>query len=81
MSHITCAVVSEWISVDKDETGGPKGKSTMVSRVGHEYVKSVYLSFRYACFYTVQGVYVIVVVYPMICPAPVNTILVFCFIF
>uniref|UniRef100_A0A4W6F687 phosphatidylinositol-3,4,5-trisphosphate 5-phosphatase n=1 Tax=Lates calcarifer TaxID=8187 RepID=A0A4W6F687_LATCA len=32
----------EWISVDKDETGGPKGKSTMVSRVGHEYVKSVH---------------------------------------
>ncbi|KAM4565813.1 phosphatidylinositol 3,4,5-trisphosphate 5-phosphatase 2A isoform 1-T2 [Odontesthes bonariensis] len=30
----------EWISVDKDETGGPKGKSTMVSRVGHEYVKT-----------------------------------------
>ncbi|XP_035535742.1 phosphatidylinositol 3,4,5-trisphosphate 5-phosphatase 2A [Morone saxatilis] len=29
----------EWISVDKDETGGPKGKSTLVSRVGHEYVK------------------------------------------
>ncbi|XP_012714828.2 phosphatidylinositol 3,4,5-trisphosphate 5-phosphatase 2A [Fundulus heteroclitus] len=29
----------EWISVDQDETGGPKGKSTMVSRVGHEYVK------------------------------------------
>uniref|UniRef100_A0A3B4Y7B8 phosphatidylinositol-3,4,5-trisphosphate 5-phosphatase n=1 Tax=Seriola lalandi dorsalis TaxID=1841481 RepID=A0A3B4Y7B8_SERLL len=29
----------EWISVDKDETGGPKGKSMMVSRVGHEYVK------------------------------------------
>ncbi|XP_028275270.1 phosphatidylinositol 3,4,5-trisphosphate 5-phosphatase 2A isoform X3 [Parambassis ranga] len=29
----------EWISVDKDETGGPKGKSTMLSRVGHEYVK------------------------------------------
>nr|XP_046244725.1 phosphatidylinositol 3,4,5-trisphosphate 5-phosphatase 2A [Scatophagus argus]XP_046244726.1 phosphatidylinositol 3,4,5-trisphosphate 5-phosphatase 2A [Scatophagus argus] len=29
----------EWISVDKDDTGGPKGKSTMVSRVGHEYVK------------------------------------------
>ncbi|KAM6933414.1 phosphatidylinositol 3,4,5-trisphosphate 5-phosphatase 2A [Xenentodon cancila] len=29
----------EWISVDKDETGGPKGKSTMVSRTGHEYVK------------------------------------------
>uniref|UniRef100_A0A3Q3WFZ8 phosphatidylinositol-3,4,5-trisphosphate 5-phosphatase n=1 Tax=Mola mola TaxID=94237 RepID=A0A3Q3WFZ8_MOLML len=29
----------EWISVDKDETGGPKGKSTMVSRVGHDYVK------------------------------------------
>uniref|UniRef100_A0A8C2ZSK7 phosphatidylinositol-3,4,5-trisphosphate 5-phosphatase n=1 Tax=Cyclopterus lumpus TaxID=8103 RepID=A0A8C2ZSK7_CYCLU len=29
----------EWISVDKDETGGPKGKSNLVSRVGHEYVK------------------------------------------
>nr|XP_040031013.1 phosphatidylinositol 3,4,5-trisphosphate 5-phosphatase 2A [Gasterosteus aculeatus aculeatus] len=29
----------EWISVDKDETGGPKGKSTLVSKVGHEYVK------------------------------------------
>ncbi|KAF7219106.1 phosphatidylinositol 3,4,5-trisphosphate 5-phosphatase 2A [Nothobranchius furzeri] len=29
----------EWISVDNDETGGPKGKSTMVSRVGHDYVK------------------------------------------
>ncbi|KAI3353780.1 hypothetical protein L3Q82_005008 [Scortum barcoo] len=29
----------EWISVDKDETGGPKGKSTLVTRVGHEYVK------------------------------------------
>ncbi|KAK9520733.1 hypothetical protein VZT92_020603 [Zoarces viviparus] len=29
----------EWISVDKDETGGPKGKCTLVSRVGHEYVK------------------------------------------
>uniref|UniRef100_A0A3Q3WG06 phosphatidylinositol-3,4,5-trisphosphate 5-phosphatase n=1 Tax=Mola mola TaxID=94237 RepID=A0A3Q3WG06_MOLML len=32
----------EWISVDKDETGGPKGKSTMVSRVGHDYVKLVH---------------------------------------
>uniref|UniRef100_A0A674MPV4 phosphatidylinositol-3,4,5-trisphosphate 5-phosphatase n=1 Tax=Takifugu rubripes TaxID=31033 RepID=A0A674MPV4_TAKRU len=31
----------EWISVDKDETGGPKGKSTIVSRLGHEYVKSL----------------------------------------
>lgn len=31
---------SEWISVDKDETGGTKGKPTIVSRVGHEYVKS-----------------------------------------
>ncbi|XP_077467795.1 phosphatidylinositol 3,4,5-trisphosphate 5-phosphatase 2A [Stigmatopora argus] len=29
----------EWISVDKDETGIPKGKSTLSSRVGHEYVK------------------------------------------
>ncbi len=37
-----CFIVSEWISVDKDETGGPKGKSTLVSRVGHEYVKSVH---------------------------------------
>lgn len=35
-----CCIL-EWISVDKDETGGPKGKSTMVSRAGHEYVKSV----------------------------------------
>ncbi|XP_041849985.1 phosphatidylinositol 3,4,5-trisphosphate 5-phosphatase 2A isoform X2 [Melanotaenia boesemani] len=26
----------EWISVDKDDTGGPKGKPTMVSRAGHE---------------------------------------------
>uniref|UniRef100_A0A3B5PY47 phosphatidylinositol-3,4,5-trisphosphate 5-phosphatase n=1 Tax=Xiphophorus maculatus TaxID=8083 RepID=A0A3B5PY47_XIPMA len=34
----------EWISVDQDETSGPKGKSTMVSRVGHEYVKSVQLN-------------------------------------
>ncbi|CAF94205.1 unnamed protein product, partial [Tetraodon nigroviridis] len=30
----------EWISVDKDETGGPKGKSAILSRVGHEYIKS-----------------------------------------
>ncbi|RVE64636.1 hypothetical protein OJAV_G00127770 [Oryzias javanicus] len=29
----------EWISVDKDETGGPKGKSSVLSRTGHEYVK------------------------------------------
>ncbi|XP_068601758.1 phosphatidylinositol 3,4,5-trisphosphate 5-phosphatase 2A [Brachionichthys hirsutus] len=29
----------EWISVDKDETGGPKGKPNVVSRVGHEYIK------------------------------------------
>uniref|UniRef100_A0A672FY22 phosphatidylinositol-3,4,5-trisphosphate 5-phosphatase n=1 Tax=Salarias fasciatus TaxID=181472 RepID=A0A672FY22_SALFA len=29
----------EWISVDKDETGGPKVKSTLATRVGHEYVK------------------------------------------
>lgn len=28
--------------MDKDETGGPKGKSTLVSRVGHEYVKLVH---------------------------------------
>ncbi|XP_013863473.1 phosphatidylinositol 3,4,5-trisphosphate 5-phosphatase 2A isoform X2 [Austrofundulus limnaeus] len=27
----------EWISVDNDETCGPKGKSTMVSRAGHEH--------------------------------------------
>lgn len=41
--------VSEWISVDKDETGGPKGKSMLVSRVGHEYVKSVYSAFMIFC--------------------------------
>uniref|UniRef100_A0A667ZQB0 phosphatidylinositol-3,4,5-trisphosphate 5-phosphatase n=1 Tax=Myripristis murdjan TaxID=586833 RepID=A0A667ZQB0_9TELE len=29
----------EWISVDKDEAGGPKGKSTLPPRVGHDYVK------------------------------------------
>ncbi|XP_013769757.1 phosphatidylinositol 3,4,5-trisphosphate 5-phosphatase 2A isoform X1 [Pundamilia nyererei] len=29
----------EWISVDKDETSGPKGKSAVVCRSGHEYVK------------------------------------------
>lgn len=29
----------EWISVDKDETGGPKGKLTIHPRAGHEYVK------------------------------------------
>ncbi|KAM4628251.1 phosphatidylinositol 3,4,5-trisphosphate 5-phosphatase 2A [Polymixia lowei] len=29
----------EWISVDKDETGGPKGKSTLLPRTGHDYVK------------------------------------------
>uniref|UniRef100_A0A3P8Y1D3 phosphatidylinositol-3,4,5-trisphosphate 5-phosphatase n=1 Tax=Esox lucius TaxID=8010 RepID=A0A3P8Y1D3_ESOLU len=29
----------EWISVDKDETGGPKGKSTLPPRSGHDYVK------------------------------------------
>ncbi|KAM8853734.1 phosphatidylinositol 3,4,5-trisphosphate 5-phosphatase 2A [Synchiropus picturatus] len=29
----------EWISVDKDETGVPKGKSTIATRTGHEYVK------------------------------------------
>ncbi|TUB03091.1 Phosphatidylinositol 3,4,5-trisphosphate 5-phosphatase 2A [Bagarius yarrelli] len=28
----------EWISVDKDETSGPKGK-TLPSRAGHDYVK------------------------------------------
>ncbi|KAJ8256748.1 hypothetical protein COCON_G00189000 [Conger conger] len=29
----------EWISVDKDETGGPKGRTTIPVRTGHEYVK------------------------------------------
>lgn len=29
----------EWISVDKDETGGPKGKTAIHPRTGHEYVK------------------------------------------
>lgn len=41
MSSYFCCFISEWISVDKDDTGGPKGKSTLVTRVGHEYVKSV----------------------------------------
>uniref|UniRef100_A0A8C7FYZ4 phosphatidylinositol-3,4,5-trisphosphate 5-phosphatase n=1 Tax=Oncorhynchus kisutch TaxID=8019 RepID=A0A8C7FYZ4_ONCKI len=27
----------EWISVDKDETGGPKGRSTLPPRSGHDY--------------------------------------------
>ncbi|CAL8351355.1 unnamed protein product [Lota lota] len=30
----------EWISVDKDDTGVPKGKSTLLPRTGHEYVRS-----------------------------------------
>uniref|UniRef100_A0A8K9VBG0 phosphatidylinositol-3,4,5-trisphosphate 5-phosphatase n=1 Tax=Oncorhynchus mykiss TaxID=8022 RepID=A0A8K9VBG0_ONCMY len=30
----------EWISVDKDETGGPKGRSTLPPRSGHDYVKA-----------------------------------------
>ncbi|KAG7470915.1 hypothetical protein MATL_G00118860 [Megalops atlanticus] len=29
----------EWISVDKDETGGPKGRTTLPPRTGHDYVK------------------------------------------
>uniref|UniRef100_A0AAZ3RE76 phosphatidylinositol-3,4,5-trisphosphate 5-phosphatase n=1 Tax=Oncorhynchus tshawytscha TaxID=74940 RepID=A0AAZ3RE76_ONCTS len=29
----------EWISVDKDETGGHKGRSTLPPRSGHDYVK------------------------------------------
>ncbi|XP_031651265.1 phosphatidylinositol 3,4,5-trisphosphate 5-phosphatase 2A [Oncorhynchus kisutch] len=29
----------EWISVDKDETGGHKGRSTLPPRTGHDYVK------------------------------------------
>lgn len=29
----------EWISVDKDETGGPKGRTTLTQRSGHDYVK------------------------------------------
>ncbi|KAK6296205.1 hypothetical protein J4Q44_G00339180 [Coregonus suidteri] len=29
----------EWISVDKDEMGGPKGRSTLPPRSGHDYVK------------------------------------------
>uniref|UniRef100_A0A3B3B8K0 phosphatidylinositol-3,4,5-trisphosphate 5-phosphatase n=1 Tax=Oryzias melastigma TaxID=30732 RepID=A0A3B3B8K0_ORYME len=40
----------EWISVDKDETGGPKGKSSVVSRTGHEYVKSVNFSLSVLSF-------------------------------
>uniref|UniRef100_A0A8C1JW11 phosphatidylinositol-3,4,5-trisphosphate 5-phosphatase n=1 Tax=Cyprinus carpio TaxID=7962 RepID=A0A8C1JW11_CYPCA len=30
----------EWISVDKDETGGPKGR-TLPPRAGHDYVKAL----------------------------------------
>uniref|UniRef100_A0A8C7DSL2 phosphatidylinositol-3,4,5-trisphosphate 5-phosphatase n=1 Tax=Oncorhynchus kisutch TaxID=8019 RepID=A0A8C7DSL2_ONCKI len=30
----------EWISVDKDETGGHKGRSTLPPRTGHDYVKA-----------------------------------------
>ncbi|KAF7699684.1 hypothetical protein HF521_002642 [Silurus meridionalis] len=30
----------EWISVDKDETGGPKGK-TLPPRAGHDYIKPI----------------------------------------
>ncbi|XP_064831330.1 phosphatidylinositol 3,4,5-trisphosphate 5-phosphatase 2A-like [Oncorhynchus masou masou] len=29
----------EWISVDKDETGGHRGRSTLPPRSGHDYVK------------------------------------------
>lgn len=31
--------------MDKDETSGPKGKSAVVCRSGHEYVKSVHSTF------------------------------------
>uniref|UniRef100_A0A3Q4MB64 phosphatidylinositol-3,4,5-trisphosphate 5-phosphatase n=1 Tax=Neolamprologus brichardi TaxID=32507 RepID=A0A3Q4MB64_NEOBR len=41
----------EWISVDKDETSGPKGKSAVVCRSGHEYVKSVHSPFFALDFY------------------------------
>lgn len=35
---ICLSFLSEWISVDKDETGGPKGR-TLPPRAGHDYVK------------------------------------------
>lgn len=43
--------------MDKDEAGGPKGRSTMVSRAGHEYVKSVqYFEFvlKYITFFKID---------------------------
>uniref|UniRef100_A0A672LAP1 phosphatidylinositol-3,4,5-trisphosphate 5-phosphatase n=1 Tax=Sinocyclocheilus grahami TaxID=75366 RepID=A0A672LAP1_SINGR len=35
-----CIFMREWISVDKDETGGPKGR-TLPPRAGHDYVKKL----------------------------------------
>ncbi|XP_016109918.1 phosphatidylinositol 3,4,5-trisphosphate 5-phosphatase 2A-like [Sinocyclocheilus grahami] len=37
--NCVCVWSSEWISVDKDETGGPKGR-TLPPRAGHDYVKT-----------------------------------------
>lgn len=37
--------------MDKDETSGPKGKSAVVCRLGHEYVKSVHSPFFALNFY------------------------------
>uniref|UniRef100_A0A8C6U7A7 phosphatidylinositol-3,4,5-trisphosphate 5-phosphatase n=1 Tax=Neogobius melanostomus TaxID=47308 RepID=A0A8C6U7A7_9GOBI len=41
----------EWISVDKDETGGPKGKSTIHPRIGHDYV-----NYNNPAYYILEGV-------------------------
>uniref|UniRef100_A0A6Q2X5T9 phosphatidylinositol-3,4,5-trisphosphate 5-phosphatase n=1 Tax=Esox lucius TaxID=8010 RepID=A0A6Q2X5T9_ESOLU len=52
----------EWISVDKDETGGPKGKSTLPPRSGHDYVKCVdpsackNNSYNNPAYYILEGV-------------------------
>lgn len=55
---------SEWISVDKDETGGPKGKPTLVSRLGHEYVKSVlFPSEKLESLICLPEIYVFLLVY------------------
>uniref|UniRef100_W5KWH4 phosphatidylinositol-3,4,5-trisphosphate 5-phosphatase n=1 Tax=Astyanax mexicanus TaxID=7994 RepID=W5KWH4_ASTMX len=53
----------EWISVDKDETGGPKGK-TMPPRAGHDYVQEASdgdatackNSFNNPAYYILEGV-------------------------
>ncbi|CAB1349258.1 unnamed protein product [Coregonus sp. 'balchen'] len=41
----------EWISVDKDEMGGPKGRSTLPPRSGHDYV-----NYNNPAYYILEGV-------------------------